>query len=191
MKKKLCKKGLSGCIGLTMAIGIWLVLAAGIAGPWSETAFAQGDQASQYPPNWQPIIYPNKGQNAQQQEMDKYQCYNWAKQNSGFDPMAPIQPTAPPPPPQAAQGGAGKGAAAGALGGLAIGSLYGQAGKGAAAGAMAGGLMGGMRRREQMQRMAVEQEQYARQQQAAYNQKRNTYNRAFSACMEGKGYTVK
>jgi hypothetical protein len=188
MKQKFCQEGRSGWIGLTVSIVILLGLAMGVAGPGTGIACAQGGQ--QYPPNWQPIIYPSKGQTAQQQEMDNYQCYNWAKQNSGFDPMAPIQPTAPPPPAQAAKGGAVKGGAAGALGGLAIGSLSGNAGKGAAIGAMAGGLMGGMRRREQMNEMAVQQQQYAKQQEAAYTQKRNTYNRAFTACMSGRGYTV-
>lgn len=94
MKQKLCKEGLSGWIGLIVAIVILLGLGTGVAGPWAEIAFAQGGQ--QYPSNWKPIIYPNKGQTPQQQDMDNYQCYNWAKQNSGFDPMAPAQPTAPP-----------------------------------------------------------------------------------------------
>jgi hypothetical protein len=188
MKQKVSKRLVAGWIGGALALAIMVALAMGVAGPWTEIPNAQG--VKHYPPNWQPIIYPSKGQTPQQQEKDRYQCYNWAKQNSGFDPMAPIQPTAPPPPAQAAQGGVGKGAAVGALGGLAIGSLSGNAGKGAAAGAIGGGLMGGMRRRAQVNQMAVEQEQYASQQQAAYNQKRNTYNRAFSACMEGRGYTV-
>ena len=34
-----------------------------------------------------PIIYPNQGQSPEQQEKDKFECYNWAKTNSGFDPM--------------------------------------------------------------------------------------------------------
>jgi len=160
----------------------------GITGLEVENAFAQGGR--QYPPNWSPIIYPSKGQTSQQQEMDRFQCYTWARETSGFDPMAPVQATAPPPPAQAPVGGAGKGAAGGAVVGLAAGSLAGEAGKGAAIGAAAGGLIGGMRRREQVQRQMVAQQQYAAQQEAAYNQKRNTYNRAFTACMEGRGYTV-
>jgi hypothetical protein len=189
MKQKFRQEGLSELIGLSVAVGILLGLATGVAGPWTEIAFAQGGR--QYPPDWKPIIYPNKGQTSQQQDMDNYQCYNWAKQNGGFDPMAPVQPTAPPPPAQAAKGGTVKGAAVGAAGGAAIGSLSGNAGKGAAAGAIAGGVVGGVRRRQQAKEIAVEQEQYASQQEAAYNQKRDGYNRAFTACMEGKGYTVK
>ena len=37
----------------------------------------------------EPFIYPTKGQNARQQDKDKYECYGWAKGQSGFDPMAP------------------------------------------------------------------------------------------------------
>ena len=39
-------------------------------------------------------IYPAKGQSKEQQGKDKYQCYDWAKQQTGFDPMSP--PTQPP-----------------------------------------------------------------------------------------------
>ncbi len=177
-----------GLICSAVAIGFLLGSILLLAGPGVNCAFAQGQQ--QYPPNWKPIIYPSKGQTQQQQDMDNYQCYSWAKQDTGFDPMAPIQPTAPPPPAQGAQGGAFRGGAVGALGGLAIGSLFGEAGKGAAIGAIGGGLFGGMRRREQMESMAVQQDQYVMQQQAIYSQNRNNYNRAFTACMEGRGYTV-
>ncbi|MGD0275953.1 MAG: glycine zipper domain-containing protein [Syntrophales bacterium] len=129
------------------------------------------------------IIYPNKGQSNDQMEKDKYECYQWAKGNTGFDPMQ--MPTATSPPPQQ-KGGAVKGAAGGALAGLAIGSLSGNAGKGAAIGAGAGGLLGGMRRQQSMR----EQDKWAQQQANNYEQKRNTYNRAWSACMGGRGYTI-
>ncbi len=189
MKQKFCKGGPSGWIGLIVAIGILLGLATGITGPWTEIAFAQG--AQQYPPNWQPVIYPTKGQNSQQQEKDKFECYNWAKQNSGFDPMAPIQATAPPPQKEAPVGGVGRGAARGAAVGVTAGAIAGDAGKGAAIGAASGALVGGMRRRDQVQRETAAQEQYVNQQQAQYDQKRQGYNRAYSACLEGRGYTVK
>jgi hypothetical protein len=32
------------------------------------------------------VIYPAKAQSQQQMEMDKYECYTWAKQQTGFDP---------------------------------------------------------------------------------------------------------
>ena len=76
------------------------------------------------------------------------------------------------------------GAARGAAGGAVIGAIGGNAGKGAAAGAAAGTMVGGHRAR---------QNQAARQQSAEAQKqgKINTYNRAFAACMEGRGYTMK
>ena len=44
-----------------------------------------------------PYIYPAKGQSQQQMEQDKFDCYNWAKKQTGFDPMNP-PPSVPPPP---------------------------------------------------------------------------------------------
>ena len=35
------------------------------------------------------MIYPAKGQSAEQLEQDKFACYGFAKGQSGFDPMAP------------------------------------------------------------------------------------------------------
>ena len=32
-------------------------------------------------------VYPQKGQSAEQQEKDEFDCFKWAKQQSGFDPM--------------------------------------------------------------------------------------------------------
>ena len=132
----------------------------------------------------EPYVYPSKGQSKDQTEKDKYSCYQWAKGQTGFDPMQ--QPTASAPPPQK-KGGVVKGAAGGAALGAIGGAIAGDAGKGAAIGAATGGVIGGVRRN----RSNKEQEQYAQQQAAEYNQKRSEYNRAWGACLEGKGYTVK
>ena len=43
------------------------------------------------------VVYPAEGQSNEQMDKDKYECYSWAKGQSGFDPMAP--PTASTPPP--------------------------------------------------------------------------------------------
>jgi hypothetical protein len=137
------------------------------------------------------MIYPAKGQDQQQMEKDKYDCYQWGKQQTGFDPMQTPQASTPPPPQQAPKGGAVKGAAGGALAGAAIGSFSGQAGKGAAIGAVAGGMVGGIRRADQNRQQAAAEQQWAEQQAAEYNQKRTNYNRAYGACLEGRGYTVK
>jgi hypothetical protein len=159
------KMMLAGC-----AAAMAMVLAALSAPP----AFAGPD----------PIIYPAKGQSADQTEKDKYECYRWAKGQTGFDPMQ--VPTATTPPPQQ-KGGAVKGAAVGAVAGVAIGAAAGDAGKGAAIGAVSGGVLGGARR----QQSNKAQSDWEKKESAGYQQRRNDYDRAWGACMEGRGYTVK
>jgi hypothetical protein len=69
-----------------------------------------------------------------------------------------------------------------------IGAIAGDAGEGAAIGAVAGAV-GGRRARKQASRGAGEQ---AKQQtEAASAQKTETFKKAMSACLEGRGYTVK
>ncbi|HYA01634.1 MAG TPA: glycine zipper domain-containing protein [Syntrophobacteria bacterium] len=140
------------------------------------------------------VIYPAKGQSQEQMEKDKFECYSWAKKQSGFDPMETPKATAPPPPKQAQSsvaGGALKGGAGGALVGLGIGAIAGNAGKGAAIGAVSGGAIGGIRSHRQQKQDEQAQQQWAQEQASQYQQLRSAYNRAYSACLEGKGYTVK
>jgi len=140
------------------------------------------------------IIYPAKGQSQDQMEKDKFECYSWAKNETGFDPMQIPTATAPPPKKEAPKGGAGRGAVGGAAAGAVIGGIA-KGGKGAARGAVIGGgsgaLIGGMRRENQRKQQEQERNQWEREQTNAYMQKRNSYNRAYSACLEGRGYTVK
>jgi hypothetical protein len=137
--------------------------------------------------------FPAKGQSATQQASDENQCFSWAKTQSGIDPFAlqASQP-APPPPNQQAVASAGQGSAVrGAAGGAAIGAIAGNAGTGAAAGAAAGLIK---RRRDQKQAAAqqqTQQESSSAASSAALAQARATYNKAFAACLEGKGYTVR
>ena len=139
------------------------------------------------------IVFPAKGQTQEQMEKDKFECYGWAKQQTGFDPMQ-SQPPAPAAPAQSQgpQGERIKGAARGAAVGAVVGEIADDdAGKGAAAGAAAGTMAGGMKTRQQRRQGAQQQQQASQQQQSAYDEARNTYNRAFGVCLEGKGYTVK
>jgi hypothetical protein len=138
-----------------------------------------------------PIIYPNKGQSAEQQEKDKFECYNWAKSQTGFDPMQVPTATTAPPQQGGRQSSAVKGAAGGALVGVTAGAIAGDAGKGAAIGASSGALIGGMRRRDQQRQQQQAEQQWAEQQATSYANQRNNYNRAYGACLEGRGYTVK
>lgn len=116
----------------------------------------------------QPSVYayPAKGQSAEQQSRDTNECQAWAKQQTGFDPGTDTAK------------GAGLGAVIGALGGAAAGAAIGAAagspGTGAAVGAAAGGLGGA----------AVGGG-------LGYTKNKDGYDRAYAACMQTRGYTVK
>jgi len=132
-------------------------------------------------------VFPAKGQAAAQQGTDESYCYNWAKQQTGYDPVAP-----PPPPPaapvEAKKGGAVKGAAKGAAAGAAVGAVAGDTSEGAAIGATAGAVKG---RRDQKKDTAAAQKESEQKAQAAGQAQTDQYKKAFSACLEGKGYSVK
>ncbi len=144
------------------------------------------------------IVFPAKNQTPEQQTSDEGTCFSWAKSTTGIDPMAPVQPAAVQPtqdPATAGQGSRGRGAVRGAAAGAAIGAIAGDAGKGAAIGATTGVVAGGARKRD-AQAQAEQQNQQAQanaaqQTQAAAAQQKATFNKGFSACMEGKGYTAK
>jgi hypothetical protein len=133
------------------------------------------------------FVYPAKGQSQQQQKEDEFECYKWAVQQSGIDPLN-LPKTEAPAPETGPTGGAIVGAAKGAAAGAAIGAIAGDAGKGAAIGAVAGGLGG----RRQGKMAQEQQNQQAQANAAAKEQEiRNTFAKAFSVCLEGKGYTIK
>lgn len=137
------------------------------------------------------IVFPAKGQSEQQMEKDKFDCYSWAKKETGFDPMQPATATTPPPAKESPKGGVGRGAARGAAIGAAVGSLDGEMGDGAKKGAAAGAIIGGIRRHSQKRQEAQAEQQWASEQATASSTMRDNYNRAYGACLEGKGYTVK
>jgi hypothetical protein len=137
-----------------------------------------------------PIVFPAKGQSQDQMEKDKFSCYQWARNETGFDPMKTPTASTPPPQQQARRGGAARGAAVGAGAGAVV-KRNGSRSKGAATGAAIGGVLGGARQSRQNQRDQQARQQWEQQQASEYAHKRNTYNRAFSACMESKGYTVR
>jgi hypothetical protein len=130
------------------------------------------------------FIFPNNDQNQNQQDQDEMQCMRAARDQSGFDPMA--TPTATSALPQT-QGGLVRGAGRGAVLGAAVGSVSGDTRQGARYGAAGGGVFGGMRRADSNQ----QQQQWAREQSLNYQNNRNSWNRAFTACMESRGYTVR
>jgi hypothetical protein len=126
-----------------------------------------------------PIAYPAKGQSAQQQQSDDGQCYSWAKSNTGIDPAAAS--SAPPPASGPAVGGGER--ARGAARGAVVGGIV-DGGDGARTGAAVGVVAGGSRAR---QNQRAQQSSAQSQQQGSMD----TYYRAYGACMEGRGYTIK
>lgn len=132
-----------------------------------------------------PIIYPAKGQSAQQQQQDDAECRGWATQSTGIDPAALAR--APIPQETGSTVGSGdraQGAVRGAAGGALIGAIAGDTGDGAAVGAVLGTMRGGRQARQS-------QDQRNQQQVADRQGQLATYDRAFAACMEARGYTVK
>jgi hypothetical protein len=131
-----------------------------------------------------PIIYPAEGQDKAQQSSDEGECFIWARDNTGFDPLAPPSTQV-----AAAEQQSGR-ALRGAAGGAAIGAIVGDsddAAKGAAIGAVVG-----RSRQNRQNRAAQEAAQSASASaQASASASRAEYDRAYGACLEGRGYTVK
>jgi len=148
--------------------------------------------------------YPAKNQAAAQQQKDEVECYRWAAQDSGFNPLAAVGEQPAPAPPAATQngpstaGGAATGAVAGAAAGALIGAIAGHTGKGAGIGAGTG-LLGGVLVAKHKQKEAEtgaernQAGQQARQQATAAEtqQKLEGFKKAYCVCMEAKSYVVK
>ena len=148
------------------------------------------------PPMTQVFFYPKEGQTTEQQSRDQYECYNWAMQQTGFDPSKSSIPperrvkVVPMPPPGydttvMAIAGAVLGALIAGPRHAAVGALIG-GGSGAAAGAVSD-----VTRQQYAQQM---EEAYANRDQALdarYEGKARDFRRAMGACIEGRGYSVK
>lgn len=139
------------------------------------------------------FFYPLKGQTAEQQDRDRYECYLWAVEKSGFDPsaepLAPHQQVVVKPAPSE-----GQNTLVGVVAGAILGGVIGDSSKGAVLGAMAGGLLGAAADTAQNQQATAADRQYhqlARQRSATLERRAGDYRRAMQACLEGRGYSVK
>ncbi len=144
------------------------------------------------PPNTTVYAYPENGQSADQQSRDRYECSVWAVHQTGFDPSAPNVPpedrvvVAGPPP--------GTGTAIGAIAGAVIGAAISppwDRGAGAVFGGLTGAMIGTASdvSRAQQNQMAMNEEE--RRQAMTMEHKASDYRRALSACLSGRGYSVK
>ena len=125
------------------------------------SAIADERQLMPYPENERFFIYPKNGQSEQQIQNDKFQCYQNAMKDTGFDPSAiPAGKTAPPgigdiktdSPPEAFDGD------------------YGTPDKGYLAGEA--------------------KKEWKSEEVAKYEASKAGYNKAYKTCLENLGYTV-
>lgn len=132
-------------------------------------------------------VFPSNEQNPETQDADELACYKWAMEQTGYDPINPPQVQAQQVD-RSPDGTAIAGAARGAAAGAAIGAITGDAGEGAAIGATVGALRG---RRAKVVGDQMEQQHNNAAAEAQKKEMIEGFKKAFSACMEGKGYTVK
>jgi len=140
------------------------------------------------------VVFPAKGQKAEQQDSDEYECLMWGADQAGVKPTdkAPDKKAAGDAAAakvdSAASGAAVKGAAKGAAAGAMMGAIWGDAGTGAGVGAV-GGALAGRRAKKAAKANAKAQ---AEQQVDAQTQARiDAVKKGMTACLESKGYTVK
>jgi len=120
------------------------------------------------------FVYPKNGQSDEQRDRDRYECHRWAVSETGFDPsdfgqVAPPRVVRVPVPENKAEGAIAKGALAGA------------------AVETSGQLEAEGKARDEAQRQADELA-HSKAEQAL---RRANYRRAITACLEGRGYTVR
>jgi len=184
-----------------IALGV-ILLGTGIASP------AQTSQPPQAPPSAAKSIgmftSPKNGQNAEQQPMDENECYTSARQPSGGDPLARPPAAKSADQKEAEQRAAVDNAKSAKGGGLE--ELLGgqqpeaqseplQEGKGAAAGTLKGGMQqrpaNAATKQQAVANTAAQQQQQEAQANAAHAQNLDAFKRAFSACMDARGCSVK
>src|SRR6185312_1621182 len=148
------------------------------------------------PVNTQVYVYPTSGQTADRVNRDRYECYLWSVKQSGFDPsqaqLAPHQrvEVVPMPP-------SGTNTVAGAATGAVLGAIIANphdAAAGAVGGAIVGGALGAISDSQREQQAKQVQSRYDRRtaaQNAQLEEQASNYRRALTACLEGRGYTVK
>ena len=146
------------------------------------------------PPTTQVYVYPTGGQSAEQLSRDRYECYMWGVKQTGFDPsqtsLAPHQrvEVVPMPP-------SGSDTVAGAVTGAIIGAVISRdPGAGAVGGAILGGAAGAVSDGQREARAKQIQNRYDQRdgaRMAKLEEQAGNYRRALTACLEGRGYTVK
>jgi hypothetical protein len=145
--------------------------------------------------NTEVYAYPHNGQTAEEQKRARYECYNWAVKQTGFDPArlpaegprpVHVQSAVPPNYDAAVLGitGAIIGAAvsrpSNSLGGAAVGAVVGAT----------AGSVSDANREATAQHIENSANANQRAQLEQLNHRAADYRRAMGACLEGRGYSV-
>ena len=131
----------------------------------------------------EPVAYPAKGQSSDQQNRDEYECHQSAQNETGVDPVALAEQATG----SSKSGSDGRSGVGSGLTGAGIGAASGDAGEGALHGAGMGRLLSVIRSRRQMEKQKEEASTKNTELQAQLQK----YDQAYSACLTGRGYTVK
>lgn len=140
-------------------------------------------------------VYPAGGQDDATLERDRYECYVWATAEAGFDPardkaVEPAKLVRVPVGDNPNEGATTKGTLVGTIAGVAIGDSH----EGAALGAVLGTLTGAVIENEGEKRARREARAEAEAilaENEALAAGHADYRRAFTACLEGRGYVVR
>lgn len=185
------------CVWLILLLAVFALVACYPA-PYRTVSRYEPEVASESPrvPLTQLYFYPKEGQTTEQQSRDHFECYNWAVKQTGFDPGQSEIPTnqrvrvVPMPPP-------GHDTATLAIAGAVLGALIGgprHAVGGALIGASTGAIAGAASDSARMESARQQEEVYTARDGARDTQleaKAHGFRRAMSACMEGRGYSVR
>lgn len=142
-------------------------------------------------------VFPAAGQSEEQQKKDEYECYLWAADQSGYDPVeghkdelsqASVEADSA----NTKSGGAGKAAlGAAARGAIIAEASDGDASKGATTGATMGLIKGKRRQHAEEDKDRAAMEEQARAEAEAKQKLVSNYERARAACLEAHDYVVK
>jgi hypothetical protein len=136
-------------------------------------------------------FYAQNGQSEARQDRDRFECFNWAVEKTGFDPSRRALP-----PERREQVVPVAHPGATVLAGTVTGALIGAAvsnpwdrGEGAAIGAIAGTALGSIAASSEAKAIRTAHAQMPAR--SGYEQQAAGFRRAMSACLEGRGYVVK
>jgi len=134
------------------------------------------------------FVYPSADQEPDRLELDEFQCYQWSKNATGVDPLV-AQPPARVEVSGGEAGAAGRSAVRGAARAALIADV---ADRDTSDAAWAGALLGARRGRRDQQARNEQAERNAEAEITAQNEAQTeNFKKGFSACMEGRKYTVK